>query len=268
MSRIQLMLCSELPADQLESFNGGHWVASIKEDGRRLAIIKTKNEIRLLGRDGPVDNEQYPEIVEAVSQIGGEFTLDGEACVISNGRSDFELLQSRDKIKDPLKRKILVKRYPATYVAFDLPECPGNLLERYTELKRLLPLDSDTIKVSPIDYDIQKVWEKANKEGHEGIILKNSYSKYEHARSTNWIKVKIKFQEVVKATSYQINNKGIRCELEEGLAVQVAGFHAPPVKEAIDLKGSALIRVEGLGTGRTKEGAIRQIVFVRLESTP
>lgn len=267
---MEMMLCAECQPDELYKFGAG-WISQTKNDGRRMQIHKSGNSIKMFGRDHDIDLDAYPEIVKAIAAVPGDFKIDGEACVMVGGKSDFESLQSRDKTKDPFRRKLLEGMCPATYVAFDIIELNSlglttwPLSERLKVLETLLqPYKSDRLQTAAVYYDTQTLWQKALDNGWEGIVIKRADSIYVPQRSSNWVKCKIKHQEEMVALAYQLNPKGIRCDLEGGLAVQVSGAQAEAVKQAIDLNGSAKLLLEGLGSGRTEDGAIRQIVFVRL----
>ena len=77
-----------------------------------------------------------------------------------------------------------------------------------------------------------------------------------------WKKVKdIKEVDLV-FTKYSVNPAGIRIETDEGIACQVSGFRAPPVRAKLDSDGRAEVTIRHLG--QTKAGMFRQPVFAKL----
>lgn len=183
--------------------------ANIKFDGRRAAIIKRDNEVLLWGRDF-INPTNYPEIVESVKEIPGDFILDCEFVVFTDEyKTDRGLLQTRDKVKDRFKVKMLSNLHPASAVVFDCLEFHGQNLRNETYAKRREVLDRNfgtfatkNLKLA-VEMDVKEAWELAEAKQLEGIVEKNIYSKYEGKRTDAWIKVKRKELTKIRFTKYE-----------------------------------------------------------------
>ena len=240
-------------------------VANIKHDGRRVAVIKEGDRVYFWGRDAIVDNH-FPEIIEAFQKIPGNFIVDTEFTVFTNEvKTDRGLLQTRDRTKDRFKIKLLKAKYPATAVVFDLLEFNGQDLrnEEYQKRKKLLESNfqnNNVIKIAKDWPDPKEAWKFAQTNQLEGIIEKDIHSKYVGKRADTWIKIKRK--EVVKKrfTGYEVSNAGITLTNPEGDRVACHGEQHILVKEAIDKKGWADIKLRSMA-GITEKGRRREIVF-------
>jgi len=195
--------------------------------------------------------------------------LDGEMCVLDvNGVSQFnEGIAFRTHCTTDMAILNASLKYPITYVVFDILELDGKDLRSMPWHERRKLLDSLNIKyknmqVIPYSDDIIAKWKEVEDKGGEGIILKKKDAVYmENYRSSSWRKVKNIKEVDLTFIKYTVNPKGIRVETEDGHACQVSGFHAPPVKTAIDLTGKCLATIRHLGwTGRR----YRQPVFAKI----
>jgi bifunctional non-homologous end joining protein LigD len=153
-----------------ERFTGPDWVFERKLDGIRLLAFKEGKDVRLLSRNRLPQNESYPSFVEAVAELPvRDVILDGEATGVWGGGQigyhlfDILWLDGRDLRELPLQaRRDLLTRLPL--------EPPLRLVVRL---------------------DDNEPWERARKEGWEGVIAKRSDSPYEPRRSRNWLKMKV-----------------------------------------------------------------------------
>jgi ATP-dependent DNA ligase len=262
------MLCSEIDADELNKQKD--WSAFLpqqKYDGRRVQIQKSGNEIAMIPRSENIDPWKYPELLEGLSKMKGNFWIDGELCVLNNGLSDFDLMISRDKTKDKFKIKMLSRKYPSTFIAFDILELEGQdlrnvpLKERLKKLMELTP--NGVLKIAEVFEDPVALYKEAMDKKWEGIIIKNKDSLYKAERSADWIKIKRKEFVKIKFTKYDQNPKGIRLSNEEDIAVQCAGAQSVAVRNKLDKDKYAMVLVSRLG-GRTFNGKHRQPTFVEL----
>jgi DNA ligase D-like protein (predicted ligase) len=155
-----------------ERFAGPEWVFERKLDGIRLLAFKDHADVRLLSRNKLSQNAAYPTFVQAIAALPvPEVILDGEALGVWGRREgakssyhvfDVLWLSGRDLTPLPLddRRAILDA----------LPLHPP--LERVARLTDQAP------------------WERACKEGWEGVVAKRRDSPYEHRRSPHWLKMK------------------------------------------------------------------------------
>jgi ATP-dependent DNA ligase len=156
-----------------ERFVDPAWTFERKLDGVRVLAYKEGRTARLWSRNRLPITETYPAIARAVADLPVKNAiLDGEATGgwIGEGR-------------------------PAYHV-FDVLWIDGRLVTSLPlhERRRLLdgiPLRSPLRRVTPLALDDgEPPWERACREGWEGIIAKRVDSAYEHRRSKHWLKMK------------------------------------------------------------------------------
>jgi len=147
-----------------ERFGGGDWLFERKFDGIRLLAYKDGDAVRLYSRNRLP--QQLPAIANAIAQLpvndailDGEITWDGHS-----GYHVFDILWLNGQAVTALPvedRRALVHQLP-----FEPPLRHVELLED------------------------EEPWERARREGWEGVIAKRRGSPYEHRRSKHWLKMK------------------------------------------------------------------------------
>ena len=147
-----------------ERFTGPEWLFERKFDGIRLLAFKHGNHVRLLSRNRRP--QSIPQVAQAIADLPvHDVVLDGE------------MLWGHDH----------------TYHVFDILWLNGrNItslpLDARRELLSTLPLAAPLQRVVTVDEG--KPWERACREGWEGVIAKRRDSVYEHRRSKSWLKMK------------------------------------------------------------------------------
>ena len=148
-----------------ERFTGPEWIFERKFDGIRLLAFRQGADVRLFSRNRLPQN--HPAIAEAIANLPlRDVILDGE---VTWGKAG------------------------VVYHVFDLLWVDGRDV-------MLLPLDErrallDTLALrSPLQrvalLTDPRPWERACREGWEGVIAKRRDSLYEHRRSPHWVKMK------------------------------------------------------------------------------
>jgi bifunctional non-homologous end joining protein LigD len=151
-----------------ERFTGPDWVFERKLDGIRLLAFKRGRDVRLYSRNHLPQNHCYPAVADAIAGLPVEDTiLDGEATW------------------DPQAR---VAYHVFDVIWLDGEDVRGRTLDERRALIRKLPLDPPLGRVAEVA-DAQP-WERACREGWEGVIAKRRDSRYEHRRSPHWLKMK------------------------------------------------------------------------------
>src|SRR5687767_14177193 len=162
-----------------ERFTGPEWIFERKFDGIRLLAFKNGIDVGLFSRN------RLPQNIPAVSQSikslpVHDLILDGEV-TWGGGKVTYHVfdviwLDGRDLTSLPLEtRRELLDELPLT-----------EPLERVASLDEVDEQD----KLLP--------WERAQREGWEGVIAKRRDSLYEHRRSPHWLKMKCEMsQELV-----------------------------------------------------------------------
>ncbi len=147
-----------------DRFTGPDWVFERKFDGIRLLAYKRGDEVQLYSRNRLP--QHLPALASALAKLPvGDVILDGE--VTWDGRSGYHVfdilwLEGQSVTALPLEdRRALLQRLP-----FEHP------------MQRVELLDDEA------------PWERARREGWEGVIAKRRGSPYEHRRSKHWLKMK------------------------------------------------------------------------------
>jgi ATP-dependent DNA ligase len=147
-----------------ERFSGPEWLFERKLDGIRLLAFKQGADVRLLSRNALP--QTLPEVARAIAHLPhDELVLDGE---LTWGRE-------------------------AGYHVFDVLWIDGRRvtelpLDERRALLRDLPLGPPLRRVAALTDPLP--WERACREGWEGVIAKRRDAPYEHRRSRSWLKMK------------------------------------------------------------------------------
>lgn len=159
-----------------ERFIGPEWIFERKFDGIRLLAFKDGLNVGLFSRNRLPQN--IPSVVQAINSLPvDDLILDGE------------VTWGRGKV---------------TYHVFDVMWFDGRdltllPLDARRKLLSELPLTDPLEGVASLD-DVDGLlpWERAQKEGWEGVIAKRRDSLYEQRRSPHWLKMKCEIsQELV-----------------------------------------------------------------------
>ena len=153
-----------------ERFSGPDWVFEQKFDGIRLLAYKKGNDVQLFSRNHLPQN--LPPVQHAIQRLPHhELILDGE---------------------------ITWPGGKAMYHVFDIMWIDGRNvtslpLEERRELLAQLPFEEPLHRVVLVEDP--SPWERAQREGWEGVIAKRRGSIYEHRRSKEWLKMKCELSE-------------------------------------------------------------------------
>jgi len=147
-----------------ERFAGDDWLFERKFDGIRLLAYKDEDDVRLYSRNHLP--QQLPAVARAIGRLpvrnailDGEVTWDGHS-----GYHVFDILWLNGRSVTALP------------------------LEQRRELLRELPFEPPLRRVELLSD--REPWERARREGWEGVIAKRRGSPYEHRRSKHWLKMK------------------------------------------------------------------------------
>jgi bifunctional non-homologous end joining protein LigD len=168
---------------------GSEWVYEIKLDGYRAIAVKADNKVSLFSRRRKSFNQQYPYIVEALSDLPNGTVIDGEIVALDDsGRPEFNLLQNYRRDAGRIR-----------YFVFDLlchqnRDTTGLPLVERRELLRTLKFKSPRIQV--MDYletsAANIIIAVVKEQGLEGVIAKRRDSLYQPGRRTGaWVKYRI-----------------------------------------------------------------------------
>jgi ATP-dependent DNA ligase len=178
-----------------ERFSGPEWVFEQKYDGIRLLAYKKGNDVQLFSRNHLP--QELPAIQHAIERLPhNEMILDGE---------------------------ITWRGGYVAYHVFDIMWLDGRNvttlpLEERRELLARLPFEEPLHRVALIDD--ASPWERAEREGWEGVIAKRRGSIYEHRRSKEWLKMKCELSQNFLVGGFT-DPQGKRV----GLGALLVGYH-------------------------------------------
>jgi ATP-dependent DNA ligase len=149
-----------------ERFNGPEWIFERKLDGIRMLAFKNGPDVKLYSRNRLP--QHYPAVATAIANLPvRDLILDGEAAWDVSSKVAYHVfdilwLESRSTMELPFEsRRALLQDLPLYAPLAHVPEI---------------------VEAKP--------WERACREGWEGVIAKRRTSAYEHRRSRHWLKMK------------------------------------------------------------------------------
>lgn len=182
--------------------SGGDWLYEVKWDGYRALCFLEKGKMRMLSRRGNVMDKQFPEVAKALLEAVKADTavLDGEIVAFDeNGAPSFQLLQNRTGFHRSVVKS--EKPHALCFFAFDLLYLNGYDLRKSSLIDRRQLLSSiihpnETVRFS--DHFVGRgaeLLQAVKEKGLEGIVAKQSQSRYDGKRSSAWIKIKVTCQQ-------------------------------------------------------------------------
>jgi ATP-dependent DNA ligase len=177
-----------------ERFNGPEWIFERKYDGIRLLAFRKGGTVRLFSRNQLQRN--HPAVADSIGSLPvDEVILDGELDwhERDSGYHVFDILwlNGRDLMALPLLERRAILR--------DLGlRPPLHFVEELTG---------------------EKPWERACREGWEGVIAKRRDSRYEHRRSPYWLKMKCEASQELVVGGFT-DPQGVR----QGLGALLLGY--------------------------------------------
>ena len=191
-----------------ERFIGRDWLFERKFDGIRLLAYKRGADVQLYSRNRLPQN--LPELARAIANLpvpevilDGEVTWDG-----SSGYHVFDILWLNGRAVTALP------------------------LEDRRALLQGLPFEPPMRRVELVDDEAP--WERARREGWEGVMAKRRGSPYEHRRSKHWLKMKCEASQEFVVGGFT-DPQGARV----GLGALLIGYY----------EGSDLVFAGKVGTG-------------------
>lgn len=185
--------------------NLSDWQIEYKWDGIRGQIIKRNEEVYIWSRGEELVTQQFPELVEIIQQLQGDFVLDGEILAMKdNAVLLFNDLQKRLNRKNVTKK--LMEEVPVGFYVYDLLEFDAQDLRltsmeaRRNQLEKLFKENiinthllqlSEVIEVDQWE-DLHAIREGARQFNSEGLMLKRKDSEYHVGRKKgDWWKWKV-----------------------------------------------------------------------------
>jgi bifunctional non-homologous end joining protein LigD len=173
-----------------EPFSKEGWLFSLKYDGYRCLAIKDGKLVRLQTRHDVDATSWYPQIVQSLGRISGNFVMDCEVCAIDEkGHPDFEAMSPRPNgIRKG--RMAALFCFDLLYRRTDLRDKP--LTDRLARLQDMFATPRDNLlRVQHIETHGKELFERVDDLGIEGVMAKRADSKYIAGRSRCWLKFKL-----------------------------------------------------------------------------
>jgi bifunctional non-homologous end joining protein LigD len=182
-----------------ERFSGPEWLFERKFDGIRLLAYKRGADVQLFSRNRLP--QHLPAVAQAVAKLPvKDAILDGE--VAWDGSSSYHVFDV-----------LWINGKQVT----DLP------LEERRAILKTLPFTAPLRRVELLKDD--NPWERARREGWEGVIAKRRGSIYEHRRSKQWLKLKVEASQELVVGGFT-DPEGARV----GLGALLVGYYDPSTR--------------------------------------
>jgi bifunctional non-homologous end joining protein LigD len=178
-------------------FSSQDWLFEWKFDGFRCLVRKERDRVDLISREGKSFNLSFPDVVEAVAGVPGDFVWDAELAVGSaRGSLEFARLQQRARTISPRSVPAAVKKCAARLYVFDMLARGKQdirdqpLVIRKGVLRQTFDDTPTLVYVTDVETVGELVFEQVLVHDFEGMVCKRKDSLYMRGRSLNWIKVK------------------------------------------------------------------------------
>jgi bifunctional non-homologous end joining protein LigD len=176
---------------------GGEWLFEQKFDGIRLLAYKNGTDVHLYSRNRL--SQHMPGIARVIAGLPVDnVVLDGE--VTWDGQSGYHVFDI-----------LWLNGQPVTQLA----------LEDRRALLQALPFEAPMRRVDLLEE--ADPWDRARREGWEGVIAKRRGSPYEHRRSKHWLKMKCEFSQEFVVGGFT-DPQGARV----GLGALLVGYYDGP----------------------------------------
>ena len=202
-SPVGFMLATPVPyGSSYRELASGEWQVEDKFDGIRAQVHKYGGTVRIFSRTFADAGTPFPEVVEALAALPGDFVLDGEIVARDeSGVLPFRTLQprlQRKAVDDDLRRRI-----PVAYVAFDalaagerfLLDEPlavrRDVLASIVQTQRSVVLAEAEVLGALGEDAVNERFAAARARGNEGLVFKRRDSAYAAGRRGKaWLKLK------------------------------------------------------------------------------
>ncbi len=254
------------PADVI-----GDWAVEVKWDGIRGQVrVDPDGSVCVRSRPGRDCSSQFPELAAIAAALAGRSVLlDGEIiCLDDTGRPRFEHVQARVRACGQRAIAEAARRFPVTFMAFDVLHLDGESTRHLPYSRRRQLLEDLELRDGPTwrvprcwpadDDDLVKV---TAEHGLEGVVFKKLSAPYEAGRRGGaWLKFKHRRSTTVAVTGWAPGELG---ELDEFLVARRDGdgglVPAGRVKFGLDSDGRVQLREQLVGLHRGSRNGIRWV---------
>ncbi|OAB35685.1 hypothetical protein PMSD_11785 [Paenibacillus macquariensis subsp. defensor] len=182
---------------------GDEWIYQLKWDGYRVIANIEDGKVNLYSKKMLSLNTVFPELIEALSALKGNYILDGEAILLdpSTGKPSFQQLQKRGRMRDTRLIKSAAEREPVSYMVFDLLQYGEQdtrrlpFEERHQRLKAIATSWKHPLYTTDIFHEGEVLWHWVVDQQLEGVVAKKRSSPYREGKHHHdWLKCKTSVQ--------------------------------------------------------------------------
>ena len=204
-------------------------IHQLKYDGARYFVGNLSGKNKLTNRRGTDKTSHYPEL--STIQLPQGTVLDGEVVHISQPpfKCDFYKLLSREQTKDKFMIKLLMRKIPAMFVAFDILMFKGRDLRQLPLRERLeilnkLSGDPKVFRIIKSFENVEDVNKLIAEHKLEGKIIKAAGSMYIEGRSDLWVKDKEYIYDWFVVKGYKSMKREVSALYLENLRGELKGY--------------------------------------------
>ena len=183
--------------DEVAPFDDKDYIYELKWDGCRCLAYLDKNGTELKNKRNLRIDPIFPELSQLHKQAKKRCVLDGELIVLIDGKPNFEALQRRTIMSNPVKIKLSADEHPASFIAYDILYYDNKSVTDLpvTERKKLIDKvlkENDRVAISRyVEENGKALFEFTSDQGLEGIVAKKKSSLYYPGKRTkDWVKIK------------------------------------------------------------------------------
>ena len=188
-----------LAETRAEPFDDPAFLFELKLDGFRAIVERDGGQARICYRSGTDSTAAYPDLAKALLTLPARrFVADGEIATLDEtGRPQFQRLQKRALLTNPLELAQAAVDLPASLFLFDLLgfedfDLRGlPLVERKRLLKLIVPPQGTVSAVDHVAGQGRALFASIRELGLEGIVAKRASSPYRGGRMRDWLKVRV-----------------------------------------------------------------------------
>ncbi|MFZ5642422.1 MAG: non-homologous end-joining DNA ligase [Bacillota bacterium] len=216
--KIAIPLIKPMLAVNSKPFDSEEYLFEVKWDGYRALAYLDSNYTELRSRNQLDISGLFPELQQIHKNVKRlPALLDGEVVVFMGGKPSFQALQSRGRLKDSLKIRGSMDKYPAYFLAFDIlyvsgqPVMGEQLQGRKAMMKENVTADSRLIIPEFLVGEGLLFWEAVKGRGLEGAVAKALKSPYlPGKRSPYWKKIRHTKEADLVVCGYRVGKGGRR----------------------------------------------------------
>lgn len=176
-------------------FQNNDYFYELKYDGIRALLYVSKDNIKIITRNGNDVTDLYPELFSIKKLVGNKkIIFDGEIVAFQNGKPSFQQLQLRSHLNNKDKIRRMMEFVPVAFIAFDILYQNRDLTnKKLIDRKKILStyIDTDVFIKTKVYENGLELFYKVKKLGLEGIVAKEKYSLYfPGSRQDCWLKIK------------------------------------------------------------------------------